>query len=89
MDRTGAYALLILCLLSQVATLGGPGEEIALELTLRVVADVGLVVWVSAFLLFFEQWRIGSRLYADFGRTTGIPERRKIIIVGSSDGCKA
>lgn len=27
----------------KVVTLGGPGEEIALELTLRVVADVGLV----------------------------------------------
>lgn len=39
-------ALVILSLLLQVATLGGPGEEIALELTLRVVADVGLVVWL-------------------------------------------
>lgn len=34
--------------LLQVVTIGAPGEEIALELTLRVVADVGLVVWYLA-----------------------------------------
>lgn len=39
-------------------TLGGPGEEIALELTLRVVADVGLVVWLLLHsLLFSRKWQ--------------------------------
>lgn len=32
------------CFFLQVLVLGAPGEEVTLELTLRVVADVGLVV---------------------------------------------
>lgn len=42
----------------QVLTLGAPGEEIALELTLRVVADIGLVVW----LLLHGFWFIFSQV---------------------------
>lgn len=36
--------LLADCVTLQVLTLGSTGEEVQLELTLRVVADVGLVV---------------------------------------------
>lgn len=36
--------------LLQVLVLGQPGEEVSLELILRVVADVGLVVSVAYFL---------------------------------------
>ena len=34
----------MICRLLQVLSLGQPGEEVTLELILRVVADVGLVV---------------------------------------------
>lgn len=34
----------------QVLVLGQPGEEISLELILRVVADVGLVVSIALYL---------------------------------------
>ena len=38
--------------LLQVLILGQPGEEVSLELILRVVADVGLVVSVVSHLIF-------------------------------------
>lgn len=38
-------------LILQVLVLGQPGEEVSLELILRVVADVGLVVSIHYFLL--------------------------------------
>ena len=39
-----SFLVFILLFLLQVLVLGQPGEEVSLELILRVVADVGLVV---------------------------------------------
>lgn len=39
--------------LSQVLVLGQPGEEVSLELILRVVADVGLVVSILPYIASF------------------------------------
>lgn len=45
--------MLIFSNILQVLVLGQPGEEVSLELILRVVADVGLVVSLAYFLFRF------------------------------------
>jgi hypothetical protein len=51
--------MLIFSNILQVLVLGQPGEEVSLELILRVVADVGLVVSLAYFLFvlcMFVSW---------------------------------
>lgn len=40
-------------LLLQILVLGQPGEEVSLELILRVVADVGLIVSTASYYFSF------------------------------------
>jgi len=46
----------------QVLVLGQPGEEVSLELILRVVADVGLVVSIALYL-FMHVFILASHSY--------------------------
>lgn len=46
----------------QVLVLGQPGEEVSLELILRVVADVGLVVSIALYL-FMHVFILASHAY--------------------------
>lgn len=56
----------------QVLVLGQPGEEVSLELILRVVADVGLVVSV-AFLIPFA-WIIFMSFFLCFYSMSGLKQ---------------
>lgn len=53
--------------MSQVLVLGQPGEEVSLELILRVVADVGLVVSITLFFIFVCNFKFFKKIKLSLG----------------------